>query len=103
MNADLLLLLAQDQPLQVPNKLYEYLGVRTPIFAFADADGEVAEMLRQAGGHYVVTENQTESEAEAALQQALERADADGGSDTTLLSEWSTHSQLSALVQRLGG
>ncbi len=53
--ADLLLFLAQDQPTQVPNKLYDYLGTGIPILAFTDAEGESAWMLRQAGGHFLVT------------------------------------------------
>jgi hypothetical protein len=55
-DADLLVLLAQQQPAQVPNKLYEYLGHRKPILAFADDEGETAAMLRRAGGHFIVTE-----------------------------------------------
>lgn len=54
--ADLLILLAQEQPAQVPNKLYEYLGAMRPILAWVDAGGETAEILRGVGGHYLVTE-----------------------------------------------
>ncbi len=68
--ADLLLLLAQRQPAQVPNKLFEYLGTRKPILAFLDADGEGARMLQRAGGHYLVVEDNAAA-AEAALEQAL--------------------------------
>src|SRR5436853_4633656 len=38
-NADVLLLLAEGQPQQVPNKLYEYLGSRRPLLVFADPEG----------------------------------------------------------------
>ena len=71
--ADLLLLLAQDQPLQVPNKLYEYLGTRIPILAYADEEGESAAILREAGGHYLVT-SANPGAAAGFLAQALVRA-----------------------------
>jgi glycosyltransferase involved in cell wall biosynthesis len=48
-DADIFLLLAQHQPRQVPNKLYEYLAFRRPIFAIADADSETARLLRDTG------------------------------------------------------
>lgn len=63
--ADLLLLLAQGQPDQVPNKLYEYLGERVPVLAFADLDGESATMLRQVGGHTVVAPEDVSGAARA--------------------------------------
>jgi glycosyltransferase involved in cell wall biosynthesis len=44
--ADALLLFAQRQPLQVPNKLFEYLATGRPILAFVDRGGESARMLR---------------------------------------------------------
>lgn len=58
-NADLLLLLAKDQPAQVPNKLYDYLGARRPIIAVVDTDGESARILRQVTGHYLLSSNST--------------------------------------------
>ena len=61
--ADVLLLLAQEQPDQVPNKLYEYLGTRKPILAWLDDDGETARILRQVGGHYLVTSEETSGRA----------------------------------------
>jgi glycosyltransferase involved in cell wall biosynthesis len=51
--SQLLLVLAQKQPDQVPNKVYEYLGAGRPILAYADADGEVAALLRGLPGHHV--------------------------------------------------
>ena len=53
-DADVLVLLAQDQPAQVPQKLFDYLGTRKPILAFADRGGEVDRLLEQVGGHVVV-------------------------------------------------
>lgn len=58
-DSDILLLLAQGQPLQVPNKLYEYLGIRKPVLAFADDAGETAAMLRAVGSEAIVTERHT--------------------------------------------
>jgi len=63
-NADLLLLLSQNQPAAVPTKLYEYLGTRIPILAFTDEASEVADMLRQVGGHYVVTSGDADNAAQ---------------------------------------
>lgn len=60
-SADALLLLAMEQPEQVPNKVYEYLGTRRPILAIADREGETAVMLDQAGGHVVVGKNESSS------------------------------------------
>jgi len=70
----MLLLLATDQPLQVPNKLYDYLGASTPILGVVDAAGETRELLERVGGHHIVTSNEIEP-----LRTALSRifADAD--------------------------
>jgi Glycosyl transferase 4-like domain len=98
--ADALLLLAQQQPDQVPNKLYEYLGTRRPILAFADADGETARMLRQVGGHYVVT-GDDEEEVERALAEMLISAPRGDGAktDDMVLKEWTTEVQMKKLLQ----
>jgi glycosyltransferase involved in cell wall biosynthesis len=97
--ADLLLLLAQRQPLQVPNKLYEYLGTGVPILAVADAEGETARMLHDVGGHYVV-ERDTVDDIAAALRSALmaagETSMTSGSRD--LLEEWLTERQMQRLV-----
>ncbi|MEP6492872.1 MAG: glycosyltransferase family 4 protein [bacterium] len=73
-SADLLLLFAQDQPLAVPNKLYEYLGMGIPILAFADDAGETALLLRDIGGHFVITEKDGAEAIEKALMDAIDRA-----------------------------
>jgi len=102
-SADLLLLLAQDQPTQVPQKLYEYLGTRVPILAFADAEGETADLVRRAGGHFVVTDNDVAA-TEAALTEALRRhgeAVAEPPNEA-LLEEWTTRMQLLRLKAALG-
>jgi len=97
--ADVLLLLAQQQPDQVPNKLYEYLGTRRPILAFADADGETAQMLRQVGGHYLVTGDDN-AEVERVLDEVLVSAPRGDGAkmDETMLKEWTTEVQMKRLI-----
>lgn len=99
--ADALLLLAVDQPDQVPNKLYEYLGARRPILAIADEDGETAEMLRMVGGHHLVSVNDAET-----IQRALSRLLDDGrrGSvgDRARLYDWTVEVQMRRLVAAVG-
>ena len=68
---DLLLLFAQKQPLQVPSKIYEYLGQRKPILAFVDQDGESAAILGRAGGHYLVAEHDSIARRDEIVAAAL--------------------------------
>ena len=105
-SADLLLFIALRQPLQVPNKLYDYLGTRRAILAFVDADGESARMLQGVGGHYVVTDV-TVARVEAALESAIDdaarrRAVGDGVGDEAVLRRWLTEQQLGDLVRTIG-
>lgn len=95
--ADLLLVLAQRQPLQVPNKVYEYLATGVPILAVADEDGETARMLRAAGRHYLVTEDRPAAIA-AAIRQAIAARDAPPV-HAAVLDEWRTDRQMELLVQ----
>ncbi len=100
-DADLLLLLAQNQPVQVPNKLYEYLGARRPILAFADAHGETARMLRQLGGHFIVDAGDprfVEDLVHAALSGNRPPSNVTAES---LLQEWSAARQLDQLHAHL--
>ncbi len=71
--ADALLLLAQLQPLQVPNKLYDYLAARRPVIGFVDAGGESERILRRLVGHSVVTD-WFGSEASAAIEAVIDTA-----------------------------
>jgi glycosyltransferase involved in cell wall biosynthesis len=72
-SADLLLLLAQDQALSVPNKVYEYLGTGKPILALADRDGETARVLREVGGQFIISEDAPPDALEIAIADALAR------------------------------
>lgn len=101
-DADLLLLLFRDQRLQIPNKLFDYLGARRPILALVDDRGEAARMLRQAGGHYLVTDS-TPASMETALETAIrQRGSREHQSDEKLLREWTTEEQMSRLMLALG-
>lgn len=96
--ADVLLLLAQNQPDQVPNKLYEYLGTRKVILAWADEPGESAAMLGAVGGHTVISDHPAEEQAEM-VARALglvsgERAEPDG----VVLERWRTGNQMATIV-----
>ncbi|PKO58227.1 MAG: hypothetical protein CVU24_17525 [Betaproteobacteria bacterium HGW-Betaproteobacteria-18] len=73
-SAGLLLLLAQQQPRQVPNKLYEYLAANRPILAWVDTEGESARLLRQVGGHFLVTEQTPADEIPAIVRAAMDAA-----------------------------
>jgi glycosyltransferase involved in cell wall biosynthesis len=96
-SADILLLLAQNQPDQVPNKLYEYFGTRRPILAFADAGGESAALLHEAGGHEVFTGTELEP-AEAALERMLRAGAERIPTGESLLHSWTTQEQMKRLV-----
>jgi len=101
-SAGLLLLLAQEQPLQVPNKLYEYLGSGVPILAIADKTGETARMLRTVGSHYVVDPDDAPS-LDAALEQALglRNATIARNPDMAVLNQWTTAAQMRELQRIL--
>lgn len=94
-SADALLLLALDQPDQVPNKLYEYLGTRRPILAVADEAGEVARMLDLVGGHSLVPTNDA-PRIRCALEGMLGRQPGPVG-DVNILEEWTTEAQMTRL------
>lgn len=101
-SADALLLLAMDQPEQVPNKLYEYLGTRRPILAVTDRDGETAGMLNEVGGHLVVAKNEASSIRQALLSLLAGDHRTPVG-DRTVLADWLTKAQMSRLVRAVEG
>ena len=97
-SAGALLLLAQEQPLQVPNKLYEYLATGIPILALADEDGETADMLRQVGGHFVLgAEDQSAMEAAIEVALGVRPAAPGAATDRSLLMEWTSAVQMGKL------
>jgi hypothetical protein len=102
--ADVLLLLAQRQPDQVPNKLYEYLGARRRILAFADPDGETARMLRRVGGHLLVPD-ESEAGVARALEQVLDEAlrGESTRTDESVLKEWTTEAEMKRLLVSVYG
>jgi glycosyltransferase involved in cell wall biosynthesis len=97
-DADLLVLLAQQQPVQVPNKLYEYLGQRKPILAFADEQGETAAMLRRAGQHFVVTERDMAATTRIVGDAFNAAASSDWSPNDDQLQVWRTDRQMATLV-----
>lgn len=96
--ADLLLLLAQDQPLQVPNKLYEYLGTRIPILAFADEEGESSAILREAGGHFVVSSTDP-LVVEGVVRRALAPDESGDSITPSSLEEMTVDRQMNRLIE----
>jgi glycosyltransferase involved in cell wall biosynthesis len=98
--ADLLLLLAERQPLQVPNKLYEYLGARRPMLVFADPDGETARMVRAVGGHHLVRSE--DPAIDAVVERAITSPPAGPVGSRALLEEWRAERQMAGLVAAVG-
>lgn len=94
-----LLLLAQGQPRQVPNKLYEYLGVRRPILAWVDDEGESARILRDVGGHFLVTEHHTPDEITSIVAAALDAAPSWTPPHPEQLNAYASSSQLAKVVE----
>jgi len=101
--ADVLLLLAQGQPEQVPNKLYEYFAVGRPIVAYTDQESETMAMVQLAKGHYTVT-GEDAAQEDAAILGALRAArdTAQPQQDEGVLAQWSTERQMALLLDELG-
>lgn len=101
--ADITLLLAQQQPIQIPNKLYDYLAMRTPIIAYADTDGETARMLHEVGGHLVLDGADQERDAGLIERLLLDRI-SDRQSpvgDLAVLDRWRADRQMQQLLEAL--
>src|SRR5690606_13697581 len=99
--SNLLLLLAQDQPLQIPQKLYEYLGAKRPILAFADAEGETASMLTSAGGHFLVQSND-QDHVNRVVRMAF-RNEPEHPARLVPTVEWSVERDMGRLLEALEG
>ncbi len=106
-SAHFLLLLAQRQPLQVPNKLYEYLGSGNPILAFADRAGETASLLRRVPGHTLIVEDDGPDAVREALARALDAPPPSlDAKSRAVLAAWTTARQLAVIpeiVRRAAG
>lgn len=104
--ATALLLLAQNQPQQVPNKLFDYLAAGRPIIALADQEGESAAILHRVGGHFVIDPGEAGmEEAVIAAVRQCGLGPPDGARDHGYVRELSTTVQLQevvALVERAG-
>lgn len=100
-SSDCLLLLCEDHPQQIPNKLYDYLGMNKPILAFVDPEGEAWQMLEAAGNHAVVTNEDSDSTIRAI--RSLLRVTPQIENSPELIDEWSTPTQTGRLVAFLEG
>jgi len=68
-----LLLVANEQPLQIPGKTYEYLAAARRILALTDHDGATADMLKPLPGCLIV---ETPTEVRAALDDFYQQYEA---------------------------
>jgi glycosyltransferase involved in cell wall biosynthesis len=99
--ADALLLFAQQQPLQVPNKLYEYLAVGVPILAFVDREGESARLLSEVGRSEQLADPEA-TEVAAAIARLMDEAPMEAsGAAARALEGLRTEAQLRQLVAEL--
>lgn len=103
-NADVLVLLAQKQPAQIPQKLFDYLGTRKPILAFADRGGEVDRLLAQVGGHVVVAHDASVDAVGVAIEEVMRLAtDGMPRGSHDVLAELTAERQLGALANQFIG
>lgn len=100
--ADALLLLAQAQPAQIPNKLYDYLAAGRPIIGYVDPGGESAALLDRVGGHHQVPDNDPDHDAAVVEALVATRAGASGNRvNRGVLAELLTEVQMAPLVSAL--
>src|SRR6185295_7369510 len=71
-----LLLVATEQPLQIPGKTYEYLAAARRILALTDRDGATADLLRPLAGCRIA---ETPAEIQAALDDFYRDYEAETG------------------------
>jgi hypothetical protein len=102
-DADMLLLLAQRQPEQIPQKLYEYLGARKPILAFIDQGGDCWKLLQDVAGHFLVADPDSPT-GQREIKEALIGARTNRIQNEDILTAMTTEAQmqkLTALVDRV--
>jgi glycosyltransferase involved in cell wall biosynthesis len=101
-SADLLLLPAQRWLLQIPNKLYDYLGSRVPVLGIVERDSDTEYMLRTSGDHYLAYPDSVPADLERLTASALAAA-AQGTrvGDEAVLASWTTTAQMAGLVGRI--
>lgn len=102
--AGLLILLAQGQPDQIPNKLYEYLGARRPILAVVDHQGESRRLLERTGAdRFVLTERSTPDDWDAVVARAVEASFVVSPEHASGLDELRSSRQLAEVVRECEG
>ena len=84
--SDVLLLFAEDQPVQVPAKLFEYLHVGRPILAFAT--GETARIVDDCGAGQAVTSADATGIEAAILATATLAAATSGRQSNETCGNW---------------
>ncbi len=100
-HADLLLLPTQGWIHQIPNKLFDYLGARTPVLALCERGNESARLLERAGGHYVVYTDALE-DGDGIIRRAIECAAArPSPGDEAYLQTLTVERQMQALVREV--
>lgn len=100
--ADLFLLPFPNHQRLIPNKLFDYLGMRRPILALVHPEGETARLLRQLGGHYLVGENSAATIVPA-LQDAIANCGVgpQSGEQDEILQGLTTERQMQKLMDEL--
>ncbi|GAB2662629.1 hypothetical protein GCM10027193_16120 [Arenimonas aestuarii] len=101
--ADVLVNLANDDPCQVPGKIYEYLGAGRPILHVGGAGDDVATQLLRQSGRGEACENDPDAIAGLLARLAeRRREDALPMDDTILAYAWATGAaRLDAIIRRL--
>ncbi len=97
--SDLALLLAPEQPLQIPAKLYEYLGLSTPVLAIA-GPGATLDMVAATGCGKAFTPPDVDGIAEFILERYRTR-DRFNAPDRDLLARFGSERLTGLLVSRL--
>ena len=103
--ADLLVNLANDDPSQVPGKIYEYLGAGRPILHIGDVPDEAALLLQRTGAGRACPNRASAIAAELAVgvaRKAGKTSVLDAERDEAALAAFTWSAHASALMRRLG-